>query len=82
MVRDSQSLHFSFLPIFAVMKKKNSLQKAVKKARRELAVFHGAYDGRFAPKIILNKKKEKNKNACRNYRHFLSISVQSHTFTT
>ncbi len=53
------------------MKKKNSLQKAVKKARRELAVLHGAYDGRFAPKIIINKKKEHNKNACRNYRHFL-----------
>lgn len=62
------------------MTKKNSLQKAMKKARRELAVLHGAYDGRFAPKVILNKKKEQNKNACRDYRHFLFTILPDQTF--
>lgn len=57
------------------MKKKNQIAQAMKKARRELAVQHGAYDGRFAPKVIVNKKKEHNKNACRNYRHFDLLEV-------
>lgn len=52
------------------MKKKNTTAQAIKSARRKLAVQHGAYDGRFAPKVIVNKKKEDSKNACRKYRHF------------
>lgn len=50
------------------MRKKNSLVKAIKKARREIAVLQGAYDGRFAPKVVKNKKKEASKKACRDFR--------------
>jgi hypothetical protein len=50
------------------MRKKNSLVKAIKKARREIAVLQGAYDGRFAPKVVKNKKKEASKKACRNFK--------------
>jgi len=50
------------------VRKKNSLVKAIKKARREIAVLQGAYDGRFAPKVVKNKKKEASKKACRNFR--------------
>jgi hypothetical protein len=50
------------------VRKKNSLVKAIKKARREIAVLQGAYDGRFAPKVVKNKKKEASKKACRDFR--------------
>jgi hypothetical protein len=50
------------------VRKKSSLVKAIKKARREIAVLQGAYDGRFAPKVVKNKKKEASKKACRNFR--------------
>jgi hypothetical protein len=50
------------------LRKKNSLIKAIKKARREIAVLQGAYDGRFAPKVVKNKKKEASKKACRNFK--------------
>jgi hypothetical protein len=50
------------------VRKKNSLIKAIKKARREIAVLQGAYDGRFAPKVVKNKKKEASKKACRDFR--------------
>ncbi|MCO5233382.1 MAG: hypothetical protein LC105_06810 [Chitinophagales bacterium] len=48
-------------------KKHNSI-KAVKKARREIAISQGAYDGRFAPIIIKNKKKETSKKSCRTFK--------------
>lgn len=48
--------------------KKHSSIKAVKKARREMAIQQGAYDGRFTPKILKNKKKEVSKNACRTFK--------------
>jgi hypothetical protein len=50
------------------VRNKSSLVKAIKKARREIAVLQGAYDGRFAPKVVKNKKKEASKKACRNFR--------------
>jgi hypothetical protein len=50
------------------VRKKSSLVKAIKKARREIAVLQGAYDGRFAPKVVKNKKKEASKKACRNFK--------------
>lgn len=49
-------------------KREVSVIKAVKKARREMAVLGGAYDGRFAPKVVLNKKKQASKRACRVFR--------------
>jgi hypothetical protein len=50
------------------VKNKSSLIKAIKKTRREMAVLHGAYDGRFAPKVVKNKKKEASKKACRRFK--------------
>ena len=32
-----------------------------------MAVSQGAYDGRFAPKVVKNKKKEASKKACRSF---------------
>jgi len=34
-----------------------------------MAVVQGAYDGRFAPKVVKDKKKEKSKRSCRDFRH-------------
>ncbi|MCO5231848.1 MAG: hypothetical protein M9958_11925 [Chitinophagales bacterium] len=48
--------------------KKHSSIKAVKKARREMAIQQGAYDGRFAPKVLKNKKKESSKKSCRTFK--------------
>lgn len=50
---------------FKTVRKKNSLTQAIKKARRDVAISQGAYDGRFAPKVVKNKKKEASKKACR-----------------
>ena len=36
---------------------------------REEARAQGFYDGRFAPKVIKDKRKESTKYACRSYRH-------------
>jgi len=39
------------------------------KIHRDAMLKAGAYDGRFKPKIIKNKKKENIKKSCRNYKY-------------
>ena len=50
------------------MAKKTDTQKIrqlVKGSIRKRRIDAGAFDGRFAPKVIQDKKKKANKNACR-----------------
>jgi hypothetical protein len=51
---------------------KNSNRNTVNygKIKRDLMLKQGAYDGRFKPKIVKNKKKEANKKACRKNKPF------------
>ena len=44
---------------------KEKLRKIRLGNERKSAVEQGAYDGRFAPKVFKDKKKEQNKKACR-----------------
>ena len=44
---------------------KNVLRSMIKGERRKLLVQNGAYDGRFSPKVIKDKKKEADKRNCR-----------------
>jgi hypothetical protein len=39
----------------------------IKGEHRKTLVDNGFYDGRFAPKVIPNKKKKADKEACRKY---------------
>ena len=36
-----------------------------KKISRDMAISHGAYDGRFREKVVADKIKKESKNACR-----------------
>jgi hypothetical protein len=47
------------------MKTKTKINAYVKGKVRERAVAAGAYDGRFAPKVIGNKKKHESKRFCK-----------------
>jgi len=46
-------------------KQKNQLRSMIKGELRKEQVEAGAYDGRFSPKVFVDKKKKANKNACR-----------------
>lgn len=41
----------------------------IKRLARKLSMRDGAYDGRYRPKRFEDKKKKKNKRACRKFRH-------------
>ena len=41
----------------------------IKRLARKLSQRDGAYDGRYRPKRFEDKKKKKNKRACRKFRH-------------
>lgn len=47
-------------------KKDNKLRKMIKGELRKEQVASGAYDGRFSPKVFVDKKKKADKYACRN----------------
>ncbi len=44
---------------------KKTTLKQIKSSIRKKQIKDGFFDGRFAPKVELNKKKLQNKNACR-----------------
>lgn len=46
------------------MKKRNKLDQ---KVERQNMIEQGFYDGRFAPKKFLDKKKEQNKRSCKDF---------------
>jgi hypothetical protein len=51
------------------MKNKNAAKNKpvvnMGKIKRGIMLTQGAYDGRFAPKVVNNKKKQASKDACR-----------------
>lgn len=46
-------------------KKKNREINYIKKKNREAAIADGAYDGRFSPKVVPDKKKKTDKEKAR-----------------
>lgn len=44
---------------------KKALQNSAKARQRATALQQGAYDGRYRPRLIPNRKKEQDKRACR-----------------
>jgi len=62
-------------PGWCEMSKKKDKQKLkrklaeIKRLARKLSMRDGAYDGRYRPKRFEDKKKKKNKRACRKFRH-------------
>jgi len=45
--------------------KSNKTYQSTKATRRELMKQAGSFDGRFAPKVVQDKRKQSNKRACR-----------------
>ena len=48
-------------------KKKNRVGSFMRGQNRENAKEQGFYDGRFKPKVIEDKKKQADKDACKNW---------------
>lgn len=44
--------------------------KIDRKLQRQTAIREGFYDGRFQEKIVEDKKKQENKNLCRNKQNY------------
>lgn len=52
----------------AKKKKKRKLHKALMKANREKAKEQGFFDGRFGQRVVPDKKKKAQKEACRKFK--------------
>ncbi len=49
-------------------KKKNRVGNFMKAQNRESAKEQGFYDGRFRPKVVKDKKKQADKDACKKWK--------------
>ncbi len=59
---------FYFMKKTKGKKLKKKLHKLILKQNREKAKKEGFYDGRFSEKVIPDKKKKTNKEACRKFK--------------
>lgn len=45
------------------------MKNSINSAKRKLQVKQGAYDGRYRQKVVIDRKKESSRTACRKWDH-------------